>query len=38
MAPDISEDEPLLAQGIAAVKQLLSWTDEQVEAVLQEAK
>ena len=36
-AEDISEDEPLLAQGIAAVKQLLSWTDEQVEAVLQEA-
>lgn len=34
MAPDISEDEPLLAQGIAAVKELLSWTDEQVEAVL----
>ena len=37
MAPDISEDEPLLAQGIAAVKELLSWTDEQVEEVLQEA-
>jgi len=34
MAPDISEDEPLLAQGITAVKQLLGWTDEQVEAVL----
>ena len=34
MAPDISEDEPLLAQGIAAVKQLLGWTDEQVEEVL----
>jgi len=34
MAPDISEDEPLLAQGIAEVKELLSWTDEQVEAVL----
>jgi len=34
MAPDISEDEPLLAQGIAAVKQLLGWTDEQVEQVL----
>ena len=33
-AEDISEDEPLLAQGIAAVKQLLGWTDEQVEAVL----
>ena len=37
MAPDISEDEPLLAQGIAAVKELLSWTDEQVEAVLSQA-
>ena len=37
MAPDISEDEPLLAQGIAAVKELLSWTDEQVEAVLAQA-
>jgi len=33
-AEDISEDEPLLAQGIAAVKELLSWTDEQVGAVL----
>jgi hypothetical protein len=33
-AEDISEDEPLLAQGIAAVKQLLGWTDEQVEEVL----
>ena len=33
-AEDISEDEPLLAQGIAAVKQLLGWTDAQVEAVL----
>ena len=33
-AEDISEDEPLLAQGIAAVKELLSWTDEQVETVL----
>lgn len=33
-AEDISEDEPLLAQGIAAVKQLLGWTDEQVETVL----
>ena len=37
MAPDISEDEPLLAQGIAAVKELLSWTDAQVEAVLAQA-
>lgn len=36
-AEDISEDEPLLVQGIAAVKELLSWTDEQVEAVLREA-
>lgn len=34
MAPDISEDEPLLAKGIAAVKELLGWTDEQVEEVL----
>lgn len=33
-AEDISEDEPLLADGIAAVKQLLGWTDEQVQAVL----
>lgn len=33
-AEDISEDEPLLAQGISAVKELLLWTDEQVEAVL----
>lgn len=33
-AEDISEDEPLLAQGIAAVKELLGWTDAQVEAVL----
>lgn len=38
MAPDISEDEPLLAQGIAAVKELLSWTDEQVDAVLAQAE
>lgn len=36
-AEDISEDEPLLAQGIAVVKDLLSWTDEQVDEVLQEA-
>lgn len=36
-AEDISEDEPLLAQGIAAVKQLLGWTDEQVAAVLDAA-
>ena len=33
-AEDISEDEPLLAQGIAAVKELLGWTDAQVEAIL----
>lgn len=33
-AEDISEDEPLLAQGVAAVKELLGWTDEQVEEVL----
>ena len=33
-AEDISADEPLLAQGIAAIKELLGWTDEQVEAVL----
>lgn len=36
-AEDISEDEPLLAQGIAAVKELLGWTDEQVAAVLDAA-
>ena len=33
-AEDISEDEPLLAQGIEAVKELLGWTDERVEAIL----
>lgn len=33
-AEDISEDEPLLKDGIADVKELLGWTDEQVEAVL----
>ena len=37
MAPDISEDEPLLADGIAAIKQLLGWSDADVEEVLQEA-
>lgn len=37
-AEDISEDEPLLAQGIAAIKQLLGWTDEQVDAVLAAAE
>lgn len=36
-AEDISGDEPLLTQGIAAVKQLLGWTDEQVAAVLDAA-
>ena len=36
-AEDISEDEPILAQGIAAVKELLGWTDEQVAAVLDSA-
>ena len=34
MAPDISEDEPLLKEGIAEIKKLLGWTDEQVEEVL----
>ena len=38
MAPDISADEPLLAQGIAAVKQLLGWTDEKVAQVLAQAE
>lgn len=33
-AEDISEDEPLLAQGIAALKSELGITDEQVEAIL----
>lgn len=33
-AEDISEDEPLLKDGIAEVKKLLGWTDAQVEAVL----
>lgn len=37
-AEDISEDEPLLAQGIAAVKQLPGWTDEKVAAVLDAAR
>lgn len=36
-AEDISEDESLLAQGIATVKELLGWTDEQVAAVLDAA-
>ena len=38
MAPDISADEPLLAHGIAAVKQLLGWTDEKVAQVLASAE
>lgn len=33
-AEDISEDEQLLKDGIDAVKELLGWTDEQVEAIL----
>ncbi len=33
-AEDISEDEPLLAQGIAALKSELGITDEQVESIL----
>lgn len=33
-AEDISEDEPLLKDGIAEVKRLLGWTDEDVERVL----
>ena len=37
-AEDISADEPLLAQGIAAVKELLGWTDEQVAQVLASAE
>ena len=37
-AEDISEDEPLLARGIAAVKQLLGWTDEKVAKVLAQAE
>ena len=34
MAPDISEDEPLLKDGIAEMKKLLGWTDEDVERIL----
>ena len=37
-AEDISGDEPLLADGIAAVKQLLGWTDEKVAQVLASAE
>jgi len=37
-AEDISGDEPLLAQGIAAVKELLGWTDEKVAKVLASAE
>lgn len=33
-AEDISEDEPLLKDGIAEAKKLLGWTDEDVERVL----
>lgn len=33
-AEDISEDEPLLKDGIDEVKKLLGWTDEDVERVL----
>ena len=33
-AEDISEDESLLKDGIAEVKKLLGWTDEDVERVL----
>lgn len=38
MAPDISEDEPLLKSGIAAVKELLGWTDKDVADVLRAAR
>ena len=37
-AEDISEDEPLLAQGIAAVKELLGWDDAKVAQVLAQAE
>ena len=37
-AEDISGDEPLLAQGIAEVKDVLGWTDEQVAKVLAQAE
>ena len=37
-AEDISEDERLLADGIAAIKQLLGWTDEKVAQVLASAE
>jgi hypothetical protein len=37
-AEDISGDEPLLAAGIAAVKELLGWTDEKVAQVLASAE
>ena len=36
-AEDISEDEPLLAQGISALKSGLGITDKQVEAILSAA-
>lgn len=34
MAPDISEDEPLLAQGVAAAKEAFGWDDAKVESIL----
>jgi hypothetical protein len=37
-AEDISGDEPLLADGIAAIKELLGWTDEKVAQVLAQAE
>jgi hypothetical protein len=37
-AEDVSGDEPLLADGIAAIKQLLGWTDEKVAQVLAQAE
>ena len=38
MAPDISEDEPLLADGIAAAKAQFGLTDEQIAAMLDAAE
>lgn len=38
MAPDISEDEPLLKDGIEVVKEMLGWTDKQVKDVLSESE
>lgn len=37
-AEDISEDEPLLSDGIAAAKEAFGWTDEKVAAVLDAAE